>query len=90
LITPDGAYKMLAHRGAADRRRQLRPHALRATAAPTRSITALLWRASFGWAAARRPARSEPANSQFFLPTAIGRIAFSTGLLSIGSVPESA
>jgi hypothetical protein len=31
-------------------------------------------------AAARRPARSEPANSQFFLPMAMGRIAFSTGL----------
>jgi hypothetical protein len=27
-------------------------------------------------AAARRPARSEPANSQFFLPMAIGRIVF--------------
>jgi hypothetical protein len=27
-------------------------------------------------AAARRPARSEPANSHFFLPMAIGRIAF--------------
>jgi len=27
-------------------------------------------------AAARRPARSESANSQFFLPMAIGRIAF--------------
>jgi energy-coupling factor transporter ATP-binding protein EcfA2 len=41
-------------------------------------------------AAARRPARSEPANSQFFLPIAIGRIVFSTGLLSIGRLPESA
>ena len=41
-------------------------------------------------AAARRPARSEPANSQFFLPIAIGRIAFSTGLLSIGRLPELA
>ena len=38
-------------------------------------------------AAARRPARSEPVNSQFVLPMAIGRMAFSTGLLSIGSVP---
>jgi hypothetical protein len=36
------------------------------------------------------PARSEPANSQFFLPIAIGRIEFSTGLLSIGRVPLSA
>ena len=35
-------------------------------------------------AAARLPARSNPANSQFFLLIAIGRIAFSTGLLSIG------
>jgi hypothetical protein len=41
-------------------------------------------------AAARRPARSEPVNSQFFLPMAVGRMAFSTGLLSIGSVPELA
>jgi hypothetical protein len=31
----------------------------------------------------------DPANSQFFLPTAIGRMVFSTALLSIGSVPES-
>lgn len=30
--------------------------------------------------AARRPARSEPPNNQFFLPTAMGRIVFSTGL----------
>ena len=41
-------------------------------------------------AAARQPARSEPVNSQFFLPMAIGRLACSTGLLSIGSVPELA
>jgi hypothetical protein len=41
-------------------------------------------------AAARRPARSEPAFSQFFLPMAIGRIAFSTGLLSMGRLPELA
>jgi len=41
-------------------------------------------------AAARRPARSEPANSQFFLPMAMGRIAFSTGLLSMGRLPELA
>jgi len=34
-------------------------------------------------AAARRPARSEPVNSQFFLPMAIGRMAFSTGLLCV-------
>jgi hypothetical protein len=32
-------------------------------------------------AAARRPARYEPANSQFFLPMAIGRMAFSIELL---------
>lgn len=32
--------------------------------------------------AARHPARSEPANSQFFLPMVMGRMAFSTGLLS--------
>ena len=35
-------------------------------------------------AAARWPARSDPVKSQFFLPTAMGRMAFSTGLLSIG------
>ena len=45
-----------------------------------------LWTA----AAARRPARSEPVNSRFFWQMAIGRMAFSTGLLSIGSVPEAA
>jgi hypothetical protein len=33
-------------------------------------------------AAARRPARSDPANSQFERPSAIGRIWFSTQLLS--------
>ena len=38
-------------------------------------------------AAARFPARSEPVNSQFFLPSAMGRIVFSTGLLSIGRCP---
>ena len=38
-------------------------------------------------AAARIPARSLPANSQFFLPIAIGRIAFSTGLLVYGQIP---
>jgi hypothetical protein len=38
-------------------------------------------------AAARFPARSDPANNQFFFPIAIGRMAFSTGLLSIGSTP---
>ena len=32
--------------------------------------------------AARLPARSEPANNQFFFPTAMGRMAFSAGLLS--------
>lgn len=41
-------------------------------------------------AAARFPARSLPANSQFFLPMAIGRIAFSTGLLSMGRLPVCA
>ena len=41
-------------------------------------------------AAARFPARSEPVNSQFFLPSAMGRIVFSTGLLSIGRCPLSA
>jgi hypothetical protein len=35
-------------------------------------------------AAARLPARSDPANSQFFRPSAIGRMRFSTQLLSIG------
>jgi hypothetical protein len=35
-------------------------------------------------AAARWPARSAPTNIQFRLPRAIGRIAFSIGLLSIG------
>ncbi len=30
-------------------------------------------------AVARRPARSEPANSQFFLPRAMGRMAFAMG-----------
>jgi hypothetical protein len=34
--------------------------------------------------ATRWPAISEPANSQFFLPMAMGRMAFSTGLLSMG------
>ena len=35
-------------------------------------------------AAARWPARSAPTNIQFLLPSAIGRMAFSIGLLSIG------
>lgn len=34
-------------------------------------------------AAARLPAVSVPVNSQFFFPTTIGRIAFSTGLLCV-------
>jgi hypothetical protein len=34
-------------------------------------------------AAARRPARSEPVNSQFFLPMAMGRMAFSIALLCV-------
>ena len=41
-------------------------------------------------AAAREPARSETAKSQFFLPMAIGRITFSTGLLSMGMLPDLA
>lgn len=40
-------------------------------------------------AAARRPAVSEAANSQFFRPIAMGRMAFSIGLLSIGNRPTS-
>jgi hypothetical protein len=40
-------------------------------------------------AAARSPAFSEPANSQFLRPRAIGRIAFSIGLLSIDQVPSA-
>jgi hypothetical protein len=40
------------------------------------AVASRLW-----MAAARRPARSEPVNIQFFLPTAIGRMTFSTGLL---------
>ena len=36
-------------------------------------------------AAARWPARNEPANNQLFLPMAIGRIWFSIQLLSMGS-----
>jgi hypothetical protein len=38
-------------------------------------------------AAARWPGRSDPVNSHFFLPVAIGRIWFSTKLLSAGQVP---
>ena len=38
-------------------------------------------------AAARLPARSDPAKSQFFLPMAMGRIQFSVTLLSIGRWP---
>jgi hypothetical protein len=40
-------------------------------------------------AAARLPARSDPANSQFCRPSAIGRMRFSTQLLSIGRSPSS-
>jgi hypothetical protein len=40
-------------------------------------------------AAARLPARSEPANSQLLRPMAIGRIWFSTQLLSAGKSPSS-
>ena len=36
----------------------------------------------------RLPARSEPANSQLLRPMAIGRIWFSTQLLSAGSSPS--
>lgn len=43
------------------------------------------------WIAAERlPARSDPVKSQFFLPRAMGRIVFSTGLLSIGRSPSVA
>ena len=38
-------------------------------------------------AAARFPAHSGPVISQFFLPSAMGRIVFSMGLLSIGRCP---
>ena len=41
-------------------------------------------------AAARWPARSDPVNNQFFLPKAIGRMMFSTGLLSMGKRPSLA
>ena len=41
-------------------------------------------------AAARLPARSDPVNNQFFFPMAIGRMMFSTGLLSIGKRPAVA
>ena len=41
-------------------------------------------------AAARLPARSDPVNNQFFFPIAIGRMMFSTGLLSIGKRPSVA
>lgn len=34
-------------------------------------------------AAARRPARSEPMNNQFFLPRAMGRRSFSMTLLCV-------
>ena len=40
-------------------------------------------------AAARLPARRLPANSQLVRPLAIGRIWFSTQLLSIGRSPSS-
>jgi hypothetical protein len=40
-------------------------------------------------AAARWPARSEPAKSQLERPSAIGLIWFSTQLLSAGSMPSS-
>jgi hypothetical protein len=40
-------------------------------------------------AAVRIPPASDPANSQFFRPRAMGRIARSTGLLSISMVPSS-
>ena len=41
-------------------------------------------------AAARLPACSDPAKSQFLRPRAMERIAFSIGLLSIGYRPSSA
>jgi len=40
-------------------------------------------------AAARLPARSEPAKSQFLRPMAIGRIWFSIQLLSMGTFPSA-
>ena len=40
-------------------------------------------------AAARWPASSEPANSQFLRPIAMGRIWFSIQLLSMGNLPSS-
>lgn len=40
-------------------------------------------------AAARWPVDTLPVNSQFLRPTAIGRIAFSIGLLSIDKQPSS-
>ena len=39
--------------------------------------------------ALRSPASASPIKSQFFLPTAVGRIAFSISLLSISTVIES-
>jgi hypothetical protein len=39
--------------------------------------------------ALRAPASSEPKKSQFFLPMAVGRMAFSTRLLSISTSPCS-
>jgi hypothetical protein len=39
--------------------------------------------------ALRAPASSDPKKSQFFFPTAVGRIAFSTRLLSISTSPCS-
>ncbi len=50
-----------------------------------RAVPSRVW-----MAAARCPACSEPANSPFFLPMAMGRMAFSTGLLSMGASPDSA
>lgn len=40
-------------------------------------------------AAARLPARRLPANSQFALPRAMGRMWFSTQLFEIGTSPSS-
>jgi hypothetical protein len=38
--------------------------------------------------ALRSPASAWPKNSQFFFPTAVGQIAFSTRLLSISMRPS--
>ena len=49
------------------------------------AVPSRVWRT-----AARRPARSDPVNNQVFFPRAIGRMTFSTGLLSMGRWPVAA